>query len=159
MKIMLWILLALLAVVVLGVVWVRVAGDDPAMWHVDPVDAPRSARRNSYVIAPDGMGTRANKVAPVYSVSPQELGERLAAIALAEPRTTLLAGSPEDGWFTLVQRSNLMRYPDYISIRVLPVESGSTMAIFSRSRYGYSDRGVNKARLRRWLKLLEPMQK
>lgn len=155
---MIWILVLIAALAALAVVWVRVAGDDPGVWHVDPLTAKRGSRPNSYIVRPGGVGSNPNTVAPTYGVDPQVLGERLIAGALDEPRTTLLAGSGEQGWFTLVQRSNLMRFPDYISVKVIPTEGGSTIAIFSRSRYGYSDRGVNKTRIRRWLKLLQPMQ-
>jgi len=54
--------------------------------------------------------------------------------------------------FDLVQRSALFRFPDTVSIEVIPLgDSRSTLAIYSRSTYGYSDLGVNRKRIERWL--------
>jgi uncharacterized protein (DUF1499 family) len=45
-----------------------------------------------------------------------------------------------------------MRYPDLITVQFRPLDSTrSTLAIYSRSVYGYSDRGVNQRRVRQWL--------
>jgi len=55
----------------------------------------------------------------------------------------------------LVQRSLIFRFPDTITVQVFPqTEGGSTLAIYSRSNYGRSDLGVNKARVQRWLGLI-----
>jgi uncharacterized protein (DUF1499 family) len=43
-------------------------------------------------------------------------------------------------------------FPDTIVVRFLDLPDGrSTLAIYSRSRFGESDFGVNHARLERWL--------
>ncbi|MGB3764761.1 MAG: DUF1499 domain-containing protein, partial [Ornithinimicrobium sp.] len=69
-----------------------------------------------------------------------------------DPRVRVLAGSAADGFVTYVQRSALMGYPDYVSVRFVGVDAEhSTLAIFSRARYGSSDMGVNEKRVRRWM--------
>jgi hypothetical protein len=37
---------------VVGVIYIRTVGHDPALWHVDPVVAERSGRPNDAVAAP-----------------------------------------------------------------------------------------------------------
>lgn len=139
MKKVLYLLVAL-GILLAGIlVWVRVAPSDPARWHVDPVTAPDPATPNWARIAPGEIVGAAGTLA-----------ERVAAALAAEPRVTPLAGSLAEGWATYVQRSRLMGYPDYISVRILPVEGGQeTVAVLSRSRFGQSDMGVNAARLAR----------
>jgi uncharacterized protein (DUF1499 family) len=55
-----------------------------------------------------------------------------------------------------VVRSALFRFPDLVSVQFLPHgKGGATLALYSRSVYGRSDLGVNRARSLRWLKLVE----
>ena len=60
---------------------------------------------------------------------------------------------------TLVQRTALLRFPDYIDVAIQPAPGGngdgSTIAIYSRSRFGYSDLGVNRKRVEDWMAALE----
>ena len=74
----------------------------------------------------------------------------LDAAALAEPRTTRIAGDPADGFATYVQRSALWGFPDIVSARAVADADGARLALWSRSRFGYSDLGVNAARVARW---------
>ena len=68
----------------------------------------------------------------------------------------LRAASVSDGHITYVQRTRLMGYPDAISVQVHPTDEAGQVAIdiFSRSRFGHSDMGVNAARVERWLSQL-----
>jgi len=52
----------------------------------------------------------------------------------------------------LEQKSALFRFADDIDVQAIPVDGGkSALAIYSRSRVGYSDLGVNRKRIERWL--------
>jgi uncharacterized protein (DUF1499 family) len=51
-----------------------------------------------------------------------------------------------------IQRSERLGFPDTIVVRFIDRPEGqSTLAIYSRSQFGESDFGVNKARIERWL--------
>jgi uncharacterized protein (DUF1499 family) len=113
-----------------------------------------AGRPNEYRVAPPEAAVAANP-APVFDATPAELAIAFDRVAMAAPRTRRLAGDPADGFTTYVQRSALFGWPDYISVRAVPVEGGSTLAIWSRSRYGYSDLGVNAERVEAWLSRLE----
>lgn len=139
---------AIALIAAIAAVWVRTAPDDPADWHVDPVKSGRTGRPNDALRGPvEG----ADGAAPVWAAEPDRLMAAFDKVARAAPRTELLAGGPEAGLATYVQRSAVMGFPDYISVRALPVEGGATLAIWSRARYGHSDMGVNAARLDDWL--------
>jgi uncharacterized protein (DUF1499 family) len=139
---------AILALALLGACgWVRMAPDDPARWHVDPVTAEGTGKPNeAFVRGAD---------APFFPETPAHLMERFDRMAMAQPRTTRLAGDPAEGFATYVQRSALWRFPDYVSVRAVPEEGGSRLNLWSRSRYGYGDLGVNSARVKAWLDALE----
>jgi len=147
-----WALGALLAAGAGAWLWVNLAPDDPARWHVDPATAARTGKPNDHLVAPPGASAAEPDVpSPVWDETPEALMARLDAAAMAEPRTTRLAGSPEAGHVTYVQRSALWGFPDYISVRAVPLDGGAALVLWSRSRYGYSDLGVNAARADRWL--------
>jgi uncharacterized protein (DUF1499 family) len=160
MKVLGYILVGLLVLVAGALLYVRFAPLDAATWHVDPLTAPTPATPNSWRIAPPGQspGT-AGQPSAIYRATPAELMAAFDRIALQQPETTRIAGTPEEGLVTYVQRTKLVKYPDYISVKAVDVGDGrSALAVLSRSRYGKSDMGVNKARMAEWLKGLAPLQ-
>ena len=67
------------------------------------------------------------------------------------PRTSLLAGSATQGHVTYVTRSKWMGFPDYTTLE----QSGDTIKMFARLRFGRQDLGVNAARLRKLVTALD----
>jgi uncharacterized protein (DUF1499 family) len=69
-----------------------------------------------------------------------------------EPRISHSASDEGLGQYEWIQRSALMRFPDTITARFIALDAGaSTLAIYSRSKFGRSDFGVNRARVSDWL--------
>ncbi|WP_368373299.1 DUF1499 domain-containing protein [Roseovarius sp. THAF27] len=97
---------------------------------------------------PDGLGTgdgqgRAVRVVPDEG----ETLERLDAIIRDTPRTTVLAGSVDEGMITYITRSALWGFPDYTTV----ARQGGQIVLYGRLRFGKSDMGVNAKRLDGWL--------
>lgn len=116
-------------------VYARALSSDPADWHVMP-KAPQD-------ISEAGGAIR--------TVEATEDGlARLDAIIRATPRTTVLAGSVEEGMITYITRSALFGFPDYTTVR----QDGSQITLYGRLRIGKSDLGVNAKRIDGWLALL-----
>jgi uncharacterized protein (DUF1499 family) len=128
--------------------YVRLASDDPDKWHVDPAGQTSTKAVNDFVVAPSG----GDMESPVYDMTPEALMTAFQRVALAQPNTTLLG--ERDGFATYIQRTKLMAYPDYVSVRAVAADGGAQLYVYSRSRYGRSDLGVNKARVSAWLKKL-----
>lgn len=136
--------------------YVRLAGHDPEKWHADPLTAPSPSSPNSYRIGPEhgahGAAVAPDAIAPEFEVSADRLADVFDAVATADERVELVGGSVVDGHVTYVQRSKTMHYPDYISVRFVDLGGDrSTVAAWSRARYGYSDLGVNQQRIDRWM--------
>ncbi len=129
-----------------GLVYVRLAPDNPAEIHLMP---PAGASVDQPVIGPGSALFVAE-----FNLPPQDLWSHIQQLALNTPRTKQLAGSPEEGMVSYVSRSFLFGFPDDITVLVQPDEAGSRVVMFSRSRFGYSDFGTNEARLRDWLAAL-----
>lgn len=148
--------IAALVVAICGMALVRLLPSRVSDWHVDPVAAVPAETPNRFLVGPEaGLAARPDRPAPVYALPPADLAAEIADVAEAQPRTALLAGSADGLWTTYVQRSRWIGFPDYISVRVLPTGEGqSTLAIYSRARFGRSDLGVNRARMEKWLAAL-----
>lgn len=127
----------------LALLYVRFAPTDPARWHVDPAAAADPGR--SGVLLRVQLADR-----------PERALERFDRTARAAPRVSLLAGSIQAGRITYVARSKWVGFPDYITVTARAAETGSTLIILSRLRFGQSDLGVNRARLENWLEALQP---
>ena len=137
-----------LALVVLGfALYVRLAPSDPARWHVTPAPA---TTQDCTVEQGEG-DARATCLLPA---KPAGALAALDAIAMATPRTTRLAGSPEEGRITWITRSALWGFPDYITAEGKPDGTQARVTIHARLRFGKSDLGVNAARLREWIAAL-----
>lgn len=132
--------------------WIRLAPDDPARWHVPVADA--GAPTPGPCVEQIRTVPKGARATCLLSQTPAALLEELEAIALATPRTTHLAGTPDESRITWVSRSRLMGYPDYITAEASLTPQGTRLDIFSRQRYGQGDHGVNAARLRAWLSRL-----
>ncbi len=149
-RIMLWILGLGVAMTLAASLYFRTASDDAAKWHVDPVSVKRTGNPNDYVVAPEGIRSDApDRLASVTTAAPKDLLFQFDSIAGAV--ATRLAGSLDELHITYVERTALMGYPDYITVKAVEVEGGSALVIYSRSRFGKSDFGVNRERIDRWL--------
>ncbi len=144
--------LLILALLVAVAVFMRTVEDDPAVWHVDPATTARTGKPNDVLVAPDGAASATTSwQSKVHRLAPRDLLFLFDAVARNASRTTVLAGSIEDGHITYVQRSTVFGFPDYVSVRAVPVNDGAGLVIWSRSRFGHSDLGANSARITRWL--------
>lgn len=134
----------ILAVITLGVwLYVRFAPQQPAQWHKLPnVSGPSDTPAIGSFLAVRRM------TAPAADVR-----TALGKIAMATPRTRVVAGQVADGMVTYQTRSRLWGFPDYTTIGT----QGDLLIIHGRLRFGRSDLGVNKARIFAWLDALGPL--
>lgn len=123
-----------------------------------PVNFQELERRdtpNDYLVCPDGFCKKAkpDRVPPVFPIPARDLKTRVDALLSKAPRTEIISAS--DTRIVAVQRSLIFRFPDTIDIEVISVDPDtSSVAIYSRSRYGRSDLGANGRRVDGWLEQL-----
>jgi len=129
-----------------------------AVDFVDLATLERPSSPNTYLVCPPERTTAAiDRAPPVYDLAPDEL-ERVWLDALADaPRLSRRAAEPERRRHLFVQRTPVFRFPDVIQLEILDVPpDGSTICLYSRSLYGYSDLGANRARVEDWLARIGP---
>ena len=112
------------------------------------------ARPRRWLVLPEGFDASAqpDQISPHFKVKPEVLLVRFKALALEQPRVTLVRET--EGQVELVQRSRLFWFPDYITAEAMETDGGSALAIYSRAVIGYSDIGVNRKRIMAWLDAL-----
>ena len=167
MKRMLYVLIGFILVGFVGsLIAIRTLGHDADRWHVDPINAPRPSTANAFR-AGDGPAALFDRDVPVYRVDSAALSAAWDRMVDEQPRVEIVQDDrltdeqQVEGLVTYVQRSRLFGFPDYVTVRFVPAgafEDGtpaSTLVIFSRSRLGQSDFGVNKKRVTSWLDDLE----
>ncbi len=159
MRIMLVVILVgILAILGFGVYSIRTSTHDPEVWHVDPRAVAPSATPNSFRAAPQAITEQpVDMEAPTFEVNAAQLAIAFDTFVMEQPRVERVAGTLESGWVTYVQRSETLAFPDYITVQFFDLgdTNTSTLALYSRSRYGHSDMGVNEARARAWLTSIE----
>ncbi|MEX0970359.1 MAG: DUF1499 domain-containing protein [Paracoccaceae bacterium] len=162
---MLRILIVLLVVFLLAMAFTMYrfvsATHDPLIWHVDPQLVERPVTPNTYLVAPQVLHiTNVDREAPQYQVEAGVLAKAFDDFVIRQNNITVVAGSPAELMVTYVQRSWFWRIPDYISVKFVPLEGGaSTIIVWSRSRFGHGDMGVNAARVENWLASLQSLER
>lgn len=112
---------------------------------------------NQYLALPPGFASPApaHGESPVFDLPVAELETRALDAIRAQPRVTAIAADPARRQYAFVQRTAILRFPDTVTVRFVGVADGrSSLAIYSRSKVGYSDLGANAARVRTWLEAI-----
>jgi uncharacterized protein (DUF1499 family) len=93
---------------------------------------------------------------PVFAVHSEQLLDNWIDVISKEPRVVMVASDLEQRRFSVIQHSALLRFPDIVTVEFIPLEGDrSSLAVYSRARYGRSDFGVNRKRVLRWLDRLQ----
>lgn len=117
----------------------------------------RAPTPNQYLLCPEDLcTTETDGAAPAFDLPAERLQGLWELMIGDEPRVQELGRDLAIMQIDYVQRSELLRFPDLITVRFIPLGEGrSTFAIYSRSIYGQGDLGVNRARVLDWLTKLK----
>ncbi|MDB5372247.1 MAG: hypothetical protein JWP04_889 [Belnapia sp.] len=130
------------------------AGLPPAV----PIDFPSlvlPASPNTCLAAPPGGHPRAHLTVPLLPISAATAWPVLLRVAAGFPRTTLVQAWPDRRQAQWVERSALVNFPDVIVAELVSGAGGAGFFLYSRSLLGWSDLGVNRRRVDRWLAAFE----
>ena len=124
----------------------------------------RPSSPNTYLVAPEGFCANAvpDRTSEAYETAPEALFQRIVDMIGTETGWELTGSDSQIGAVSFVSTSKLMRYKDDIDVLVVPLEEGEPgckLAIYSRSRVGYSDMGANRKRVLDLLERLKDRQK
>lgn len=117
----------------------------------------RSKKPNHYFVAPEGWSTAPiDDDCPAFAADWKTVLDALREVALTEQRTSVTDNDLVHRRIQFCQRSQVFRFPDDIKVEAIPLSEFITkLAVYSKARCGFSDLGVNKRRVKRWLSALE----
>jgi len=121
--------------------------------QVDFKSLVRPKSPNTYLAGIPGHTSAAlDQEAPIFKCSIEQLMAKWNELITSMPRVEKLDDLDADGQRTFVHRTALMRYPDILTVRFLDLGGEeSSLLLYSRSQYGYSDIGTNRRRVRKLL--------
>jgi hypothetical protein len=119
---------------------------------IDFMTFKRPSKPNNWLVTPDGFvdAAKPDESSPVFDRTPAALFEDIMQMIAARGDWKIKASDPTTGRISFIAVTKLMRFKDDIDILILPVAAHpqqSTLAIYSRSRVGYSDLGTNGKRV------------
>jgi uncharacterized protein (DUF1499 family) len=110
---------------------------------------------NAFLACPPGYCTATASPSPIFAISEERLSDYLGEAIAGENGIVRVAGETAQHRLVLIQHSLLLRFPDVITIEFVALgPERSSLAIYSRARYGRGDFGVNRQRVLRWLSQL-----
>lgn len=129
---------------------------DPDLGAVAIETVQRRKLPNDALACPvDFCVARADLTAAAYAIPAAELRAAFTKVVASEPKVTIVEKNDAELTDRYIQRSAILGFPDTIVVRFLDRPGGqSTLALYSRSRFGGSDFGVNRLRIERWLEKL-----
>ena len=110
----------------------------------------RPTSPNTYLVCPEGFSAaEPDQEAPIFADNLATVIKAWETVVGEQPRMTEVEDLRTEGpQRTYVQRTALMGYPDIITVQVIDMDDDHTsLALYSRSQYGYSDMGTNKRRI------------
>jgi Protein of unknown function (DUF1499) len=115
--------------------------------------------QNGFLSCPAGYcGVAPGMTSPVLAIPADRLRELWTEMLRGESGIATIASEPEQRRLVLVQHSALLRFPDVITVEFVVLgPDRSSLAIYSRARYGKLDFGVNRRRVESWLSRIDKL--
>ncbi len=128
--------------------------------QVDFASLTLTSKPNQYLVCPRELCAAApDRESPTFDLTTEQLRTQWLVWAAGQNGLEPLSEHPDGLQLDVVERTKLIGFPDVITVRFVSVDGGkSSIAIYSRSVYGYSDLGVNRDRIERWLSDFESWQ-
>ena len=113
---------------------------------------------NAFLACPPDYCRATAAPSPVLGMTPAKLAEAMRRLIAEQPNVFLVDAGAEARRFKLIQHTPLLRFPDIVTVEYVVLGSDrSSLAIYSRARYGKGDLGTNQRRVLAWLNRLQQL--
>jgi len=115
--------------------------------------------KNGFLACPSGYCSAAAAItSPVFDLPWERLRDYWIEMISGETRVVRAVADLGPREYVYVQHSPIFRFPDLVTVELVPLgPSRSSVAVYSRSRYGEYDFHKNRKRVEKWIFLLQKM--
>lgn len=138
----------------------RTSQDQVAPWeHVDIATLRPPLPPPSFLACPPHYcAAHPGMIVPVFAVRLQRLRDDWTKIVGCQPRVVEVNARLDRHQLTYIQHALVFRFPDIITVELVSFgPDHSSVALYSRSRYGRYDFHQNQRRVETWLSQLEEL--
>jgi Protein of unknown function (DUF1499) len=113
--------------------------------------------KTGFLACPSGYCSVASAItSPVFDLPWDRLRDYWIEMISGESRVVHAVADLGPRHYVYIQHSPIFRFPDIVTVELVPLgTTRSSIALYSRSRYGEYDFRKNRKRVERWLFLLE----
>jgi Protein of unknown function (DUF1499) len=113
--------------------------------------------KNSFLACPAGYCSPTEAISsPVFEIPWDRLRDYWTEMISGETRIVRAGADFGPQRYVYIQHSPVFRFPDIVTVELVPLgPNRSSIALYSRSRYGEHDFAKNRKRVERWLLLLQ----
>ena len=112
---------------------------------------------NAFLVCPPGYCAAAAAPSPVFALPVERLSQLWSEMIAREPHVVPVLNETAQHRLVVIQHTPLLRFPDIITIEFVALATDrSSVAVYSRARYGKGDFGTNRRRVLAWLSQVEP---
>jgi uncharacterized protein (DUF1499 family) len=113
--------------------------------------------KSGFLACPSGYCSVAAAItSPVFDLPWDRLRDYWIEMMSGETRVVRAAANLGPQQYVYIQHSAIFRFPDIVTVELVPLgPTRSSIALYSRSRYGEYDFRKNRKRVERWLFLLQ----
>jgi uncharacterized protein (DUF1499 family) len=113
---------------------------------------------NAFLACPAGYCTATAAPSPIFAFPVARLIDIWNQMLAKQPNIAIVADETAQQRMAVIQHTPLLRFPDIITVEfAAPAPDRSSLAIYSRARYGRGDFGTNRKRVLAWLSRIEQL--
>jgi len=107
---------------------------------------------NAFLACPPDYCAAIAAPSPIFEVPVERLVRDWMTLMAGEPRVAIAADDSARRRLVVIQHTALLRFPDVVTVEFVTLSPDrSSLAIYSRARYGRGDFGTNRRRVLAWL--------
>lgn len=113
---------------------------------------------NSSLACPPGYCVATAAPSPILALAADRLEETWRQMLAGEPGIVIVADEPSRRRLVVIQHTRLLQFPDIVTAEFVALgDARSSVAVYSKSRYGRGDFGTNRRRILAWLDRLSQL--